>query len=103
VEFFTESEDLKNNCPCGHSLEDTQSAKREKEDVDTLSEWVKSVRSLIQRRIKHSMYQLKLAKHLSHLHDKYVFVPVDKAPNNIVFACTSHYIDCFMQSLGINN
>jgi hypothetical protein len=29
-----------------------QWAKREKEDVDTLSEWVKSVRSLIQIRIE---------------------------------------------------
>ena len=29
-----------------------QWAKREKEDLDTLSEWVKSVRSLIQIRIK---------------------------------------------------
>ena len=38
---------------------DRQWAKREKEDLDTLSEWVKSVRSLIQIRIKktqHSLY-----------------------------------------------
>jgi hypothetical protein len=36
------------------SVEDyaSQWAKREKEDLDTLSEWVKSVRSLIQIRIK---------------------------------------------------
>jgi RAB protein geranylgeranyltransferase component A len=36
------------------SVEDyaRQWAKREKEDLDTLSEWVKSVRSLIQIRIK---------------------------------------------------
>jgi hypothetical protein len=30
---------------------------------------------------------------LSLLHDKYVIVSADKAPNNIVFACKSHYID----------
>ena len=36
------------------SVEDyaRQWAKREKEDVDTLSEWIKAVRSLIQIRIK---------------------------------------------------
>ena len=33
-----------------------------------------------------------VAKHLSHLHDKYVVVPVDKAPNNIVLVCKPHYI-----------
>ena len=32
-----------------------------------------------------------VAKHLSRLHDKYIVVPVDKAPNNIVFVCKSHY------------
>ena len=34
-----------------------------------------------------------VAKHLSHLHAKYVAVPADKAPNNIVFVCKSHYVD----------
>jgi hypothetical protein len=47
------------------SVEDyaRQWAKREKEDLDTLSEWMKSVKSLIQIRIKktqwvyeHSLY-----------------------------------------------
>jgi hypothetical protein len=30
--------------------------KREKEDIDTLSEWMKSVRSLIQMRIKKTQW-----------------------------------------------
>jgi hypothetical protein len=34
-----------------------------------------------------------VAKHLSLLHGKYVIVSADKAPNNIVFVCKSHYID----------
>ena len=34
-----------------------------------------------------------VAKHLSHLHDKYIVIPADKAPNNIVFVCKSHFID----------
>ena len=44
-----------------------------------------------------------VAKHLSLLHDKYVIVSADKAPNNIVFVCKSHYIDCFIKELGIDN
>lgn len=34
-----------------------------------------------------------IAKHLSNLHDSYVLVDADKAPNNIVSACKYHYID----------
>ena len=75
-----------------------------------MDEELKSVRSLIQIRIKktqwvyeHSLYiNLKnpyVAKHLSLLHDKYVIVFVDKAPINIVFVCKSHYI----KALGIGN
>ena len=41
-----------------------------------------------------------VAKHLSLLHDKYVIVSADKAPNNIVFVCKSHYIDCLIKELG---
>ena len=38
-----------------------------------------------------------VAKHLSLLHDKYVIVSADKSPNNIVFVCKSHYIDCLIK------
>ena len=97
------------------SVEDyaRQWAKREKEDLDTLSEWVKSVSSLIQIRIKKlggamstcstSIFKdPNVAKHLSPLHDKYGIVSADKAPNNIVFVCKSHYIDCLIKELGID-
>ena len=43
-----------------------------------------------------------VAKHMSCLHDKYVVVPADKAPNNIVFVCKSHYIDCLIKELTIH-
>ena len=36
----------------------------------------------------------EVAETLSIIHDKYVVVPADKAPNNIVFICIKHYIDC---------
>jgi hypothetical protein len=44
-----------------------------------------------------------VAKHLSLLRDKYVIVSADKAPNNIVWVCKSHYIDCLIKELGIDN
>ena len=44
-----------------------------------------------------------VAKHLPHLHDKYVVVPAYKAPTNIVFVCKSHYIDCLIKELGVGN
>jgi len=40
---------------------------------------------------------------LADLHSKYVVVPADKASNNIVFVCTTYYIDCLVKELGINN
>ena len=42
-------------------------------------------------------------KYLSLLHNKYVIVSADKVPNNIVFVCISHYIDCLIKELAIDN
>jgi len=82
------------------SVEDysRQWAKREKEDLDTLFEWVNSVRSPIHVIFKKNQLSgsirtrstsifkdINVAKHLSLLHHKYVIVSADKAPNNIVF------------------
>ena len=44
-----------------------------------------------------------VAKHLSLLHDKYVIVSAEKAPNNIGFVCKSHYIDCLIKEFDIAN
>ena len=84
-----------------------QLAKCEKEDLYTLSEWMKSVRSLIQviiKRLNGSMSihptsifkDTDVAKHLSLPHGKYVIVSADKTPNNIVFVCKAHYVDCLV-------
>ena len=32
-----------------------------------------------------------------------VFVPADKASNNIVFVCKSYYFECLIKELGINS
>ena len=39
---------------------------------------------------------------LSDLHDKYVFVPADKAPNNIII-CKRYYIETLIKELGLDN
>ena len=44
-----------------------------------------------------------VAQHLSLLHDRYVIVSADKAPNNIVFVSKSDYVDCLIKKLGIDN
>jgi len=41
--------------------------------------------------------------YLSAIHDKYVVVRADKAPNNIVLICKNHYIDCLSIELGLDN
>jgi hypothetical protein len=38
---------------------------------------------------------------MPHLHDKYVVVPANKAPNNIAFMFKSHYIDCLIKELNV--
>ena len=78
-----------------------------------MGQW-KIVRSLIQIRIIKNLNgsmstrstsifkDPNVAKHLSLLHDTYV-VSADKAPNNIVFVCKSHYVDCLINELCIDN
>ena len=72
--------------------------KREKDNIDTLSEGVKAVQSLIQIRISKlktstSTKTASIFKNpdvpetLYIIHVKYVVVPADKDPNNIIFVC----------------
>ena len=69
--------------------------KRKKEEVDTLSEWAKARRSLVQIRInifKMSMStnatsvlnDSDLTETMSTIHETYVVFPADKTCNNIV-------------------
>lgn len=67
--------------------------KQETEKVDTLSEWVNVVRSLIQIRIRTLECSLSattsvfndpaVVEKMSNIHYKSVVVPADNAPNNI--------------------
>ena len=81
-------------------------------ELNTLSEWDKSIRSLILRRIHKVKFCLmtrpklvlkdkKANKSLSSLHDKYVVVPADKAFNNSGCVCRSYYNEWLIKELGI--
>ena len=43
-----------------------------------------------------------VAAELAEIHEKFVVVPADKASNNIVFVCKTHYINCLMEDLGMS-
>ena len=40
---------------------------------------------------------------LSDLHNKYVFIPADKTPNNIIIVCKRYYIEILIKELGLDN
>ena len=88
-------------------------AKKEDVEVDTLSEWVKSVMSLVNRRVSVLSRAMSLrhesvfddpdvAAELAEIHENFVVVPADKAPNNTLFACKTQYINCLMEELGMS-
>ena len=37
---------------------------------------------------------------LSDLYNKYIFVPADKAPNNIIIICKRYYIETLIKEMG---
>ena len=43
-----------------------------------------------------------VAAELAEIHEQFVVVPADKASNNIVFVCKTHYINCLMEELGMS-
>lgn len=82
--------------------------------VNTLSEWVKSIRSFIRSRIRKLKGSMKtkvpfvfndpkVNECLSSLNDRYVIVPADKAANNFVFVCKDYYYKCLIDELGSTN
>ena len=88
-------------------------AEKKDVEVDTLSEWVKSVMSLVNRRVsvlsramsrrhESSFDDPDVAAELAKIHEKFVVVPADKASNNNVFVFKTHYITCLMEELGMS-
>ena len=71
-------------------------AKREEANINSLSEWIKAMRNKINERISKLKTKMKCKTHnifddkevnecLTTLQNKYVIVPADKAPNNVIF------------------
>ena len=91
-----------------------QWAKKEDVELDTLSEWIKSIGEVVKRRIrrlKHSVNTRSesifrdpdVVRELSRLHDNFVIVPADKASNNYTFVCKRHYVDILIEELGLHS
>ena len=49
------------------------------------------------------MQNVDVKAFLSDPHNKYVFVPEDKAPNNIIIICKNYYIETLIKELGLDN
>ena len=82
-------------------------------EVDTLSKWVKSVMSLVNRRVSVISRTMShrhesvfdgpgVAAELAKIYEKFFAVPADKVSNNIVCVCKTHYINCLMEELGMS-
>ena len=91
-----------------------QWAKREMVELSVLSSWKEMVKGQIEERISKLKQNFKqptgkvlqnvdVKACLSDLRNKYVFVPADKAPNNIIIICKAYYIETLIKELGLDN
>ena len=91
-----------------------QWTKWEMVELSVLSSWKEMVKGQIEERISKLKQNFKqptgkvlqnadVKACLSDLHNKYVFVPADKAPNNIIIICKRYYIETLIKELGLDN
>ena len=89
-------------------------AKKEDVEVDTLSEWVKSISDVLKRRIRRLKRAVntrhesifcdpEVVRELSRLHENFVIVPADIASNNYTFVCKKYYVSILIEELGLNS
>ena len=89
-------------------------AKKEDVEVDTLSEWIKSIADVLKRRIRRLKHSVNtrhesifsdpdVVRELSRLRENFVIVPADKESNNYTFVCKRHYISILSEELGLNS
>ena len=89
-------------------------AKKEDVEVDTLSDWIKSIADVLKRRIRRRKHSVNtrhesifsdpdVVRELSRLHENFVIVPADKASNNYTFVCKRHYVSILSEELGLNS
>ena len=91
-----------------------QWAKREIVELSVLSSWKEMAKGQFEERISKLKLNFKqptgkvlqnadVKACLSDLHNKYVFVPADKAPNNVIIICKRYYIETLIKELGLDN
>ena len=91
-----------------------QWVKKEDVELDTLSEWVKSIGEVVKRRIRRLKHSVNTRSEsifrdpdvvfeLSRLHENFVIVPADKASNNYTFVCKRHHVDILIVELGLHS
>ena len=79
-------------------------------ELSVLSSWKEIGKGQIEERISKLKQNFKqptskvlqnadVKAYLSDLHSKYVFVPADKAPNNIIIMCKRYYIETLIKEL----
>ena len=82
--------------------------------LSVLSSWKEMVKGQIEERISKLKQNFKqptgkvlqnvdVKACLSDLHNKYVFVPADNAPSNIIIVCRRYYIETLIKELGLDN
>ncbi len=87
-------------------------AKREEEPPEVLTEWLDSIKTILEKRIIKIRDTIKpvhpktlnnpsVIKYLKKLHEDFVLVPADKAVNNIIIVCKKLYYEINMEELGI--
>ena len=88
-------------------------AKKEDVELDTLSEWIKSIGDVLKRRIRRLKHSVNtrhesifsdpnVVTELSRLHENFVIVPADKASNNYTFVCKRYYVKILIEELGLH-
>ena len=89
-------------------------AKKKDVEVDTLSEWIKSIADVLKRRIRRLKHSVNtrhesissdpdVGRELSRLHNNCVIVPADKASKNYTFVCKRHYVRILSEELGLHS
>ena len=91
-----------------------QWAKREMVELSVPLSWKEMVKGQTEERISKLKQNFKqptgkvlqnvdVKACLSDLHNKYVFIPADKAPNNIIIICKRYYIETLIKELELDN
>ena len=89
-------------------------AKKEDVEVDTPSEWVKSIADVLKRRNRRPKRPVntrhesifcdpEVVRELSSLHENFVIVPAVKASYNYTVVCKKYNVSILIEELGLNS